>query len=875
MDAMDYPLPFSSLRLLVPPLRLMSAFMWQVAHQRAIKHYGKLEEFVTVVTQTVPELITDRQRTLLLLALRARVTLQLFQDEHPEDLNKIKIHLDRFSSCGLSQNNDAQMHELEENFLKLTKNLLEDPVERIQFFKADFPVVYGCDFDRALQALVCQFLSRLEDLLPVPDLKQTASWLSAVPSASDECLQSLSHTEDLQYLLQHHTCCGKLDKPFPSSAEDCILASLSLPTTVRVAYTFDSKLDVLPNLEGSTHVSREMETLSDSRDYQQAESRACLDGNQNSKEDRVSTMGSDDDKCTERGVEEENENTSAVGMVITEAKDQRRCEGAVGDLCAAGAPDLAANSPMVTSSVAQNPPIFPAQVTLKSEGDHRVNSSKRSRKSLEERMAESSVNSDTPLLESSQETTGAEESRPFSPDHDDTEEENNEPASGESSRLSSCAQPPPSDVSPSSETLSKALSTARRIANKCSQCGRCFIYPSQLVQHQRIHTGDRPYKCTQCGKTFSNSTGLSKHHQKHCLDATFDCPKCGESFRSLRERFKHLSTHKSLKCLLCGKSCQTTSDLRKHQQTHSVTPSFNCSLCEKRFKFLSSLTRHNRTHSVEGGYACSKCGKTFGSLSERLQHKRTHRAQLNCTDCGRSCSSRSELKSHQQTHSREPLFNCRHCEDKFFGSVELKIHQKTHAVDKPHQCDACGKCFGALATLVLHQRTHTGEKPHTCPCCNKQYISKSQLTSHMRTHTGERPYSCSYCGKCFSQLANLTVHTRIHTGERPHICSRCKKGFCSVGDLQKHERSHTKEKPYRCTVCGKAFTVSSHLTVHIRSHTGERPYTCPECGKSFAQSSVLTKHQFTHTGERPYPCHHCVKSYTRLTHLKRHLQTHT
>ena len=38
--------------------------------------------------------------------------------------------------------------------------------------QADFPVVYGCDFDRALQALVCQFLSRLEDLLPVPELKQ-------------------------------------------------------------------------------------------------------------------------------------------------------------------------------------------------------------------------------------------------------------------------------------------------------------------------------------------------------------------------------------------------------------------------------------------------------------------------------------------------------------------------------------------------------------------------------------------------------------------------------------------------------------------------------------------------------------------------------
>lgn len=83
---------------------------------------------------------------------------------------------------------------------------------------------------------------------------------------------------------------------------------------------------------------------------------------------RVSTMGSDDDACTERGVEEENENISAVGRVITEPKDQRRCEGAVGDLCAAGAPDLTANSPMVTSSVAQNPQYFPPELHSKVKG---------------------------------------------------------------------------------------------------------------------------------------------------------------------------------------------------------------------------------------------------------------------------------------------------------------------------------------------------------------------------------------------------------------------------------------------------------------------------------------------------------------------------
>lgn len=67
------PLPLSSLRLLLPPLRLLTAAMWRVARQRSVKHYGMLEDFVSLVTEAVPELLTDRQRSLLLLALRAKV----------------------------------------------------------------------------------------------------------------------------------------------------------------------------------------------------------------------------------------------------------------------------------------------------------------------------------------------------------------------------------------------------------------------------------------------------------------------------------------------------------------------------------------------------------------------------------------------------------------------------------------------------------------------------------------------------------------------------------------------------------------------------------------------------------------------------------
>ena len=49
------------------------AFMWQVTQRRNVMQYGKLEEFVTLVTEMVPELLSSRQRTQLILGLRARV----------------------------------------------------------------------------------------------------------------------------------------------------------------------------------------------------------------------------------------------------------------------------------------------------------------------------------------------------------------------------------------------------------------------------------------------------------------------------------------------------------------------------------------------------------------------------------------------------------------------------------------------------------------------------------------------------------------------------------------------------------------------------------------------------------------------------------
>ncbi|KAG9332957.1 hypothetical protein JZ751_013986, partial [Albula glossodonta] len=153
--------------------------MWQVVQKQEIMHYGKLEELVSLVTETVPELLSYRKRTQLILALRAKLILELCRSEHTADPHTIQLHLDRIRSPSVSPvhtgASDVETEESEANFLELVQTLLEDPAEREHFFQEVFPVQFGPKYDTALQVLVWEFLSRLEQLLPVPDLQQVLS----------------------------------------------------------------------------------------------------------------------------------------------------------------------------------------------------------------------------------------------------------------------------------------------------------------------------------------------------------------------------------------------------------------------------------------------------------------------------------------------------------------------------------------------------------------------------------------------------------------------------------------------------------------------------------------------------------------------------
>ncbi|XP_052438951.1 uncharacterized protein LOC127977833 isoform X1 [Carassius gibelio] len=237
--------PLSLMSFIIPPSRLLSAAMWQVTEQRQVQHYGMLEEFVNMVTETLPELLDYNQRTQLIFGLRARRLLELCRGKYQVDLEDIQHHLDRIHAprvvSTINEVVDEDMEESEACFFGLVRTLISNPEERENFFQNIFPEEYGPKFDKNLQTLMEDFLLRFDRMMSVPDLSQTVSWLRTCPSILEQCLYSVSVPKQMKTLLEHHRAKGNLqdNEHVHSAYNSCTVSSQSLPPLVRVVISSD------------------------------------------------------------------------------------------------------------------------------------------------------------------------------------------------------------------------------------------------------------------------------------------------------------------------------------------------------------------------------------------------------------------------------------------------------------------------------------------------------------------------------------------------------------------------------------------------------------------------------------------------------------
>ncbi|KAF6760174.1 transcription factor iiia [Ephemerocybe angulata] len=394
--------------------------------------------------------------------------------------------------------------------------------------------------------------------------------------------------------------------------------------------------------------------------------------------------------------------------------------------------------------------------------------------------------------------------------------------------------------------------TKRRYQCTHPGCDKAYTKPSRLEEHERAHTGERPFVCETCQKTYLRETHLQAHVRSHQP----------ESSRPLACEYKD-----------CQKRFWTSQHLKVHQDWHKGAKPFACTEegCDEAFSKHNHLRAHIcDAHAPPGTKPCrcdhEGCEKSFDTNQHLKTHKKTHNTKrYTCVQGTCLVQSGDEPKyfptwtalQHHIRTAHPPSCNHPSCNGRVFASHKgLRSHQKLHdqrdddTDDRPAKKPRRGGDLGRDWKCEFED-------------CDKDFKSKKALTTHQNvTHMGKRDFVCSDCNKAFGYKHLLQRHTaKIHSvpsdghDESEHSG---KDREASESSDDEEEEDFTQQIDL---ITGKAYADQSKAKLERAA-----AFSCP-----FPDLEGLNENGASSGGSSPKR-RKCDYAFSRLYDLRRHLQ---